>query len=363
MNHFEPTRTPNLIRNKLTGVYFARAHVCGELLRRSLKTKNFAIAETKLSALLKDERKRINTGRSVGPEQSALGHVIDAYVKKMKADNSITESTKEYYEYCTKAIRRLWKPQLDQPTAKITEAMTRTLAAAVRKEFSPTRYNGTTDVLRAIFKTAIDLGIRTDNPATELTKAPIKPKQLTLPTAEQFAAMLAYLDRQPACREAARVVRWLAYTGMRIGEAGEITPPMVNLDPLRMEIYVPGSVGGERITKNGQGRPVPIIGEMEKLLVSMMAEYKDAGRKGPMLPAANVRYSLASACVAAKAPRITHHGLRHLFITRCLESGVDVKTIAVWVGHQDGGALILKTYAHLRNEHSQRMAALVKFGV
>jgi integrase len=53
--------------------------------------------------------------------------------------------------------------------------------------------------------------------------------------------------------------------------------------------------------------------------------------------------------------------LRHLFATRCIESGVDIPTVSRWLGHKDGGALAMKTYGHLRDEHSQAMAAKVAF--
>src|SRR6059036_226569 len=59
--------------------------------------------------------------------------------------------------------------------------------------------------------------------------------------------------------------------------------------------------------------------------------------------------------------RITHHDLRHLFATRCIESGVDIPTVSRWLGHKDGGALAMKTYGHLRREHSTAMAKHVKF--
>jgi integrase len=51
--------------------------------------------------------------------------------------------------------------------------------------------------------------------------------------------------------------------------------------------------------------------------------------------------------------------LRRMFITRAIERGVDVKVIAQWQGHRDGGRLILSTYSHVRPEHSNRMAALM----
>jgi integrase len=61
--------------------------------------------------------------------------------------------------------------------------------------------------------------------------------------------------------------------------------------------------------------------------------------------------------------RITHHDLRHLFATRCIESGVDVPTVSRWLGHKDGGALAMKVYGHLRDQHSVAMAQKVSFSV
>ena len=63
-----------------------------------------------------------------------------------------------------------------------------------------------------------------------------------------------------------------------------------------------------------------------------------------------------------KFKRFTHHDLRHLFATKCIESGVDIPTVSRWMGHSDGGALAMKTYGHLRQEHSQTQAAKVSFG-
>ncbi len=59
--------------------------------------------------------------------------------------------------------------------------------------------------------------------------------------------------------------------------------------------------------------------------------------------------------------RITHHDLRHLFATICIESGVDIPTVSRWLGHKDGGALAMKVYGHLRDEHSATQAQRVRF--
>ena len=67
------------------------------------------------------------------------------------------------------------------------------------------------------------------------------------------------------------------------------------------------------------------------------------------------------ACKLVGVARITHHDLRHLFATRCIESGVDIPTVSRWLGHSDGGALAMRTYGHLRREHSAAMAQRVTF--
>jgi hypothetical protein len=48
-----------------------------------------------------------------------------------------------------------------------------------------------------------------------------------------------------------------------------------------------------------------------------------------------------------------------MFITRAIQKGVDVKVIAEWQGHRDGGKLILQTYSHVNPIHSNRMALLM----
>ena len=72
--------------------------------------------------------------------------------------------------------------------------------------------------------------------------------------------------------------------------------------------------------------------------------------------------ALSNACKRLGLPPFTHRALRRMFIVRAIERGVDVKVIAEWQGHRDGGKLILNTYSHVRRPHSERMAALMTDG-
>ena len=114
-----------------------------------------------------------------------------------------------------------------------------------------------------------------------------------------------------------------------------------------------------KTTSKPEFRFVPIIKPMNDLLTRL----KTCGppTESPVCLVGECEKSLTRACKLLGIFRITHHDLRHLFATRCIESGVDIPTISRWLGHVDGGALAMKTYGHLRNEHSQAMAQKVKF--
>ena len=104
-----------------------------------------------------------------------------------------------------------------------------------------------------------------------------------------------------------------------------------------------------------------MIPDMRKLLDRMRSERQNESLETPVMRVWECQKSLDRASKILGVKRITHHDLRHLFATRSIESGVDIPTVSRWLGHKDGGALAMKTYGHLRNEHSQAMAQKVKF--
>jgi integrase len=73
----------------------------------------------------------------------------------------------------------------------------------------------------------------------------------------------------------------------------------------------------------------------------------------------NAKKAIAAACRRLNLPSYSHRSFRRLFITTAIERGVDVKVIALWQGHKDGGKLILEKYSHVNPVHSRRMAALM----
>ena len=120
--------------------------------------------------------------------------------------------------------------------------------------------------------------------------------------------------------------------------------------------------GGERGTKNYEFRTVPLPDALFGLLSRLRAE-RSPKPIDYVARIASAKKCLATACRKLGFPHYTHHDFRHFFATTCIEAGVDVPTVSRWLGHKDGGALCMKTYGHLRQDHSFAQARRVSFGV
>lgn len=188
---------------------------------------------------------------------------------------------------------------------------------------------------------------------------PVRAKQLTLPSGDQFLQLVDAVEQAGAwcSRDCADFVRGLAFTGCRKGEANQLT--WRDVDFVSGELVVRGNP--ETATKNWTVRRVPLIPDAHALFKRMRKERASEPLDAKVFRVGECQKALDRACKKVGADRITHHDLRHLFATRCIESGVDIPTVSRWLGHKDGGALAMKTYGHLRREHSIAQARRVSF--
>jgi integrase len=117
------------------------------------------------------------------------------------------------------------------------------------------------------------LGARFNNPAAALSRIKVRQKQLELPSRDEFLRFVEAIRTAGArqSKDCANLVRFLAYSGVRIGEAKFVTWSDVNFD--RRQLHVKGDP--ETATKNGETRYVPMIPELEKMLRKLRAERPD----------------------------------------------------------------------------------------
>ena len=58
-------------------------------------------------------------------------------------------------------------------------------------------------------------------------------------------------------------------------------------------------------------------------------------------------------------PRMTLHELRHTFITRCHEKGIDELIIQKWVGHAKGSRMTKAVYTHINDDNELKSIELL----
>ena len=74
-------------------------------------------------------------------------------------------------------------------------------------------------------------------------------------------------------------------------------------------------------------------------------------------------YSLKRACRQADVPELTHHDLRHFFASVAYHQTKDPQKVAKWLGHRDGGKLVLKLYSHVLQDHEEEAKQQIRFNL
>jgi integrase len=356
---WQKTPYANLIRYVSSGTYYARLRVRGKLIRRSLKTTSLTVAKLRLADLEKIERQRIETQGAVLNGTMTFGDALTIFRQRLTENGSLKIRSKTYREERIAALLKSWTSLNATDVRRITKNDCLAWAAKFSSDSSPSNFNNTVGTLRMVLDIALEAGARYDNPARFIKKVRVRLKELHLPDQTKFFKMVKSIElvNKRFSRHCADLVRFLAFGGFRKSESANIT--WADCDFKKKEIIVRGDpVTG---TKNWSIRRVPMIPDMIKLLKKLRDERTDEPETHRVMVVRECQQAINRAAKAVGMARITHHDLRHLFATLCIESGVDIPTVSRWLGHKDGGALAMKVYGHLRDQHSVAMAQKVTF--
>jgi integrase len=356
---WEKTRLSNLVRHKRTGGYYARAYANGKEVWQSLKTKHFSVAEAKLAEFLREHRKARSLEKQASSAKLTFEAAAEVYRQRLSDNVKIKPRTRDYYGEILASLKKSWPNLGETEVRKITPAQCRDWAARFAKDSSPTRFNNSVAVLRHVLDVATECGVIYSNPSAALKRKPIRQKTLTLPTRVQFSGFIRTIETAGSrdSRNCADFVQGMAFTGCRLGEAREIEWRDLEFECGMVVVRGDPVLG----TKNREVRRVPMIAEARALFERIRAKRPDEPKDAKVFLVRDCQKSMNRAAALVGMARITHHDLRHFFATIAIESGVDVPTVATWLGHKDGGALAMKTYKHLRDEHSISAAKKVSF--
>jgi integrase len=331
-----------LYRYSSNGVYYGRIRVDGKEIKRSLKTTDRDLAKRNL-AVLKQQQRQID--RSKG--KVTLAELCDRYLQAVQHQKPKTIERK------TLIVRRIksdWLTGSSTQVGKIKPSDAQLWLA--RYKFGPVSRNHHSALLKKILQSAVDDGIIVTSPASGM-KAVKLPKPIRKsPTFDEFKAIVASIREQQysdTAEESADFVEFLGLAGLGNAEAAALTWGDIDWQHNTITTFR---------HKTKAGFTVPIFPQVLPLLERRFGRSTgDCGEK--VFTVRKAAKAIAGACSRLGLPHYTHRSFRRMFITRAIEKGADVKVIAEWQGHRDGGKLILDTYSHVNRAHSQRMAQLM----
>ena len=292
----------------------------------------------------------------------------DATVEKLSAiylsdkTGKVKESTLKCYQF---NIRKYILPHLgSRVAAEVTVDDVDDYMEALLERFSPKLVREVGSLLLAILRLA---GV---NFTGEVALPKVRQKAVEVFTKPELLEIGKTVLRRPD--ETGVGVLLMAYTGIRLGELCGLQWQDVNVDA--GTLHVQRTV--ERIAQAGGGtcltvqtpktessdRWIPIPQEMLRVL--------DAGHRQPeaylltggdRLPdprTCQYRYkALLNRCGVGYR---SFHALRHTYATRCIEQGVDAKSVSELLGHSDVRTT-LRLYVHSSMEYKRKAVEGIGF--
>ena len=331
-----------LYRYSSNGVYYARIKSGGKEIRRSLETTDRELAKREL-ARFKDEQPQID--RSQG--KLTLAELCDRFLKTIQHQKPKTIERKTLI---VQRIKRDWPTGAQTQVGKIRPSDVDLWLA--RYQFGPASRNLHVATAKDLFAMATRDNAICRSPVDHLRSIKLDKPIRKTPTFEEFKMIVASIRSQQFnadVEESADFVEFIGLAGLGQAEAAALQYSDIDWERETITTF-------RHKTKSGFA--MPLYPQLRELLCRRRA-LANAHPDAHVFRIGNAKKAIAHACQRLNLPRYSHRSFRRMFVTRAIERGVDVKVIAEWQGHRDGGKLILDTYSHVNRIHSQRMAQLM----
>lgn len=331
-----------LYRYTSNGNYYAVVRHEGKLIRRSLETDDAKLAKRKLADFKK----------TLSQIDSSLGKMtVEELLKKFQASlKKLDKNTIQKLGFVAQHFREKWAPGMNQSVRKVKQSEIDEWLGLMREEYAVSYYNEHVQFVRRMFDLAVADKVIAESPAKDAKTVKRATPIRQTPTWEQFKSIVENIRGQKFNADAddsADFVDFLGRSGLGNSEAANIQRKDVDLEKGKITVMR---------NKTDKGYQIPIFPQLRPLVEKLMKQAEDKP-EAPLLKVDNVKKALTNACVRLNLPHYSHRSFRRCFVTRCIELGMDFKTVAALQGHTDGGVLIAKTYSHLRTEHVDKMAA------
>lgn len=406
-NPWEPTKAQGLFKHKPSGRYYSRIRHNGKRPYVALKTDVWSKALAKHTRRQADiAEKRANSPEVLDQTARTLGDFTNLLKAQLELTGQSGDTKINYLQHL--AILRAQWPNGSYDHSLPDDVSFDTLLALRERlktakwigvagrggrggqrageGYSNSYINAVLARLNNVLMLARSRGACSHDPFTHggglqgTIWLPLPKRTKDLPSLERFHAIFAEMvnvvpgenGRNGSCVEEPAFVEWrrqraieaseharfLAFTGARLEEGNAATFEDETVDDKGRHWF---RIRGTKSSPSD--RVIYVFPPLRELLAEIRARRTAAGEPvvGRILRPKTSRDAIKKACERLKMPKMGHHTLRHYFATLALAQGTPVRIVADWLGHSDGGALLLKTYAHVIREDSARWGEKLSF--
>ncbi len=305
-----------------------------------------------------------------------VGQLLDRWLEECERLDLSPTTVRNYTSQVNGTIRpRLGKIKLHQLTAKHLDDLYGTLKDAGK---SPKTIRNVHAILSAALHQAVRWGWLRENIADRAKPPRVSNRRVTAPAVEVVQQVIEEAERRDP--RLAPLLMLAALTGMRRGELCALRWSDVNLDVGVLDVArsVVVARGGlaEKSTKTDRSRKVALDPVGIALLTAHRKRVEDwitdAGGTlaadafvfSPYVEATtpfrpdNVTSFFIRVRDAVGAPDVRLHDLRHFTATQLIHAGMDIRTVADFLGHSDP-SLTLRVYSHAIEERNRAAATIM----
>ena len=234
------------------------------------------------------------------------------------------------------------------------------------EKLSSTSTNMMLSVLNLAFEYACDMEYIEENPCARVRRTKAETKKIEAFTIEEQRAIEIEISRSDDRR--LHGILLCLYSGLRIGELLGLTWNDVDLE--RGVIRITKTVYREK-DENGiwqlcvdtpKTKALDRVIPLPEYIVAMLRQDHETARtpyivenkKGERMSIRSYQYMFEKLTERAGVRKLNFHALRHTFATRAIECGMDIKTVADIMGHQNA-SITLNRYAHCMLDHKIEM--------
>ena len=326
-------------------------------------------------------KEKLDNGTYIGKSKDTFIEILENHVKQKYEDGLVSARTYGRDKATIKQIKKCCADFVNKPIQQITIADIEKSKKNMR-EYSNSIIQKMWILINKTFKIAysrrkIPFNIMLD----ETLVKPISKKEdkkIEALTIDEEDKLINILNEQEYNHKYRDIILLQLYTGMRIGEVLALSKDCINLENNTLTVYRTltqddkfNVIMGEhtktykKSTGIDNGKRTFPMNDNVKNLITKILNYKTTNLKNLLFWDYENNSFIKPYEINSYLLRINNkyhitdtsfhsHRLRHTFITRCVENGINIKVIQTIVGHIDGSSITSDIYTSVSNDFMQQ---------